>query len=183
MTVDFHKAFFQPISSSAVLVRDGRTLGHVTHHADYLNPRRAAVPNQVDKSLQTTRRFDALKLWVTLRTLGADGVGELFDRVIDLADEAFRLLEADPRFEVTTRPALSTVVFRYRPPADATPEVCDRVNRQAREALLASGAAFVAATKVEERQYLKLTLLNPGTTRQDLAAVLDLVAHHAEEAT
>ena len=41
VTVDFHKAFFQPISSSAVVVRDGRTLAHVTHHADYLNPRRA----------------------------------------------------------------------------------------------------------------------------------------------
>lgn len=183
VTVDFHKSFFQPISSSAVLVRDGRTLGHVTHHADYLNPAKATVPNQVDKSLQTTRRFDALKLWVTLRTLGADGVGELFDRVIDLADEAHRLLDADPRFEVSTAPTLSTVVFRYRPPSDATPERCDRLNRRAREALLASGAAFVAATTVEERQYLKLTLLNPNTTHRDLAAVLDLVAHHAEEAT
>ena len=50
----------------------GATLRHVTHHADYLNPERASVPNQVDKSLQTTRRFDALKLWLTLRILGAD---------------------------------------------------------------------------------------------------------------
>ena len=40
------------------------------------------IPNQVDKSLQTTRRFDALKLWLTLRIMGADGVGELFDEVV-----------------------------------------------------------------------------------------------------
>jgi L-2,4-diaminobutyrate decarboxylase len=63
VTVDYHKAFFQPVSSSAVLVRDRAALRHVTHHAEYLNPRTArGVPNQVDKSLQTTRRFDALKL-------------------------------------------------------------------------------------------------------------------------
>ena len=114
VTVDFHKAFFQPISSSAVVVRDGATLRHVTHHADYLNPERATVPNQVDKSLQTTRRFDALKLWLTLRILGAEAVGALFDGVIDLAASAYELLDADPRFEVVTRPELSTLVFRLR---------------------------------------------------------------------
>ena len=50
---------FQPVSCSALLVRDGATLGHVTWHADYLNPKDSAHPNQVDKSLQTTRRFEA----------------------------------------------------------------------------------------------------------------------------
>ena len=63
------------------------------------------MPNQVDKSLQTTRRFDALKLWLTLRMLGADGVGALFDPVVDLAAEAYELLDADPRFEVRRAPA------------------------------------------------------------------------------
>ncbi|MGH1551771.1 pyridoxal-dependent decarboxylase [Streptomyces sp. L7] len=63
VTVDYHKSFFQPVSSSALLVRDADTLRHATYHADYLNPRRMVqerIPNQVDKSLQTTRRFDAL---------------------------------------------------------------------------------------------------------------------------
>ena len=38
VTIDFHKTWFLPVSASAVIVRDGRTLRHVTHHADYLNP-------------------------------------------------------------------------------------------------------------------------------------------------
>ncbi|NEE61022.1 pyridoxal-dependent decarboxylase, partial [Streptomyces sp. SID8455] len=91
--------FFQPVSSSAVLVRDRATLRHALYHAEYLNPRRMAeerIPNQVDKSLQTTRRFDALKLWMTLRVMGADGIGELFDEVCDLAAEGWKLLAADP---------------------------------------------------------------------------------------
>ncbi|MCI4067072.1 pyridoxal-dependent decarboxylase, partial [Micromonospora sp. R77] len=100
VTVDFHKSFFQPVSASALLVRDGRTLRHVTHHADYLNPAGDTLPNQVDKSLQTTRRFDALKLWLTLRILGPDAVGALFDEVLDRAADAWALVDADPRFEV-----------------------------------------------------------------------------------
>lgn len=184
VTVDYHKSFFQPVSSSAVLVRDAATLRHATYHADYLNPQRTAeerIPNQVDKSLQTTRRFDALKLWMTLRTMGADGIGELFDQVCDLAREGWRLLAADPRFDVVVQPALSTLVFRYIPAAVTGPDRIDRANLYARKALFASGDAVVAGTKVGGRHYLKFTLLNPETTTDDIAAVLDLIAGHAEQ--
>jgi L-2,4-diaminobutyrate decarboxylase len=184
VTVDYHKSFFQPVSSSAVLVRDAATLRHATYHADYLNPRRTVeerIPNQVDKSLQTTRRFDALKLWMTLRVMGADGVGQLFDEVCDLAAAGWELLAADPRYDVVVQPQLSTLVYRYIPRSVTDPALIDRANLYARKALFASGEAVVAGTKVGERQYLKFTLLNPETTTEDIAAVLDLIAGHAEQ--
>ncbi|MGW2616231.1 lysine decarboxylase DesA [Streptomyces sp. NPDC001500] len=184
VTVDYHKSFFQPVSSSAVLVRDATTLRHATYHAEYLNPRSTVqerIPNQVDKSLQTTRRFDALKLWMTLRTMGADGIGRLFDEVCDLAADGWRLLAADPRFDVVVQPSLSTLVFRYVPAAVTDPAETDRANLYARKALFASGDAVVAGTKVGARHYLKFTLLNPETTTDDIAAVLDLIAGHAEQ--
>ena len=182
VTVDYHKSFFQPVSSSAVLVRDRAVLGHVTYHADYLNPAHSVereIPNQVDKSIQTTRRFDALKLWLTLRIMGADAVGELFDEVVDRAAEAWQLLSDDPRFEVVTEPQLSTLVFRYLPSPAAEPSLTDRINLHAREALSESGEAVVAATVVDGRHYLKFTLLNPETSLSDIATVLDLIAEHA----
>ncbi|MFI0811210.1 lysine decarboxylase DesA [Streptomyces echinatus] len=184
VTVDYHKSFFQPVSSSALLVRDEATLRHATYHAEYLNPRRMVqerIPNQVDKSLQTTRRFDALKLWLTLRTMGADGIGQLFDEVCDLAREGWELLAGDPRYHVVVEPGLSTLVFRYIPTAVTDPAEIDRANLYARKALFASGDAVVAGTKVAGRQYLKFTLLNPETTTADIATVLDLIAGHAEQ--
>ncbi|WP_049872052.1 pyridoxal phosphate-dependent decarboxylase family protein [Catenulispora acidiphila] len=184
VTVDFHKSFFQPVSSSALVVRERATLSHATYHADYLNPARMVeqrIPNQVDKSIQTTRRFDALKLWMTLRIMGPDAVGDLFDEVIDRAAQAWVLLTVDPRFEVVTRSQLSTLVFRYLPPEGATRDLADGANLYAREALASSGAALVAGTKVGDRHYLKFTLLNPETTVDDIAHVLDLIADHAAE--
>lgn len=184
VTVDYHKSFFQPVSSSAVLVKDAATLRHATYHAEYLNPRRMVqerIPNQVDKSLQTTRRFDALKLWMTLRVMGADGIGQLFDEVCDLAAEGWKLLAADPRFDVVVEPTLSTLVFRYIPAAVTDPAEIDRANLYARKALFASGDAVVAGTKVGGRHYLKFTLLNPETTVEDMSVVLDLIAGHAEQ--
>lgn len=181
VTVDYHKSFFQPVSSGAVIMRDRQTLRHATYHADYLNPKRAAderIPNQVDKSLQTTRRFDALKLWLTLRIMGPDAVGELFDTVVDRAAEGWRLLAADERFEVVVEPQLSTLVFRWVSDG-LTAEEIDAANLHARKALAASGLAVIAGTVVDGRHYLKFTILNPRTTAADLKEVLDLVAGHA----
>jgi L-2,4-diaminobutyrate decarboxylase len=174
VTVDFHKSFFQPVSSSALVVRERPDLAPVAWHADYLNPEENAEPNQVDKSLQTTRRFDALKLWVTLRALGPDGVGALVDAVCDLAAAVHQDLADDRDFRVVGTTDLSTVLFRYQPDGlDA--ERADALVPQVRRVLFDSGRALVAKTVVDGRPCLKLTLLNPDATLADIRGVLELV--------
>ena len=185
VTVDYHKSFFQPVSSSALLVRDGRTLRHATYHADYLNPARMAeqrIPNQVDKSLQTTRRFDALKLWLTLRVMGPDLVGSYVDAVCDLATATHDALRGDPEIELAAEPSLSTLVLRYRP-AGVTEDAADVLVPRIRQTLYQRGSAMVAATKVEGRCWLKLTLLNPLATREDVLAVVGQVRGVGRELT
>ncbi|WP_210649563.1 aspartate aminotransferase family protein [Nocardioides sp. SYSU D00065] len=174
VAIDYHKTWFQPVSCSALLVRDGATLGHVTWHAAYLNPKDSAHPNQVDKSLQTTRRFEALKLWMTLRVMGADAIGEHLDAVIDLADAVAAELTAMPEIDVAAAPQLSTIVFRWCPPGLDDDEV-GRLNAAVRAELFDSGRALVAATRVDGRSYLKLTLLNPVATVDDVLGVVALV--------
>lgn len=174
VTVDYHKTFWQPVSASAVIVRDRRSLGHVTHHADYLNPATSVQPNQVDKSMQTTRRFDALKLWLTLRIMGADAVGEIFDEVIDLTAAVHEMLLDDPDFEVAAAPGLSTLVFRYRP-VGMCASVASELAPVIRAAVFEGGQAVVAGTKVDGEGWLKFTLLNPTATPASMAQVLDVI--------
>jgi L-2,4-diaminobutyrate decarboxylase len=174
VTVDFHKSFFQPVSCSAIVVRRGETLRRIAVHADYLNPRAATVPNQVDKSLQTTRRLDALKLWMTLRAMGSDRIGEMFDAVVDRAHEAHRHLLDDPDFEALAPPTLSTLLFRFRPAGLSVP-ACDALIPRLRQRLFHGGRAIVAGTTVGGHHWLKFTLLNPNTTMDDLRDVLELI--------
>jgi L-2,4-diaminobutyrate decarboxylase len=160
-------------------------LRHITYYADYLNPESAAlaeIPNQVDKSIQTTRRFDALKLWLTLRIMGADAIGALFDEAIDLAARVGSLLAADDDFELAAEPQLSTLVFRYRPRIDTTngsqlisEDASDQLNPAIRAAVFASGTAVVAGTKVAGRHYLKFTLLNAEATLEDISQIISLL--------
>ncbi|PWJ53645.1 L-2,4-diaminobutyrate decarboxylase [Quadrisphaera granulorum] len=192
VTVDFHKTFFQPVSSSVLLVRDSASLRHVAHHADYLNPEPELLldaglpvaPDQVGKSLQTTRRFDALKLWLTLRVMGADAVGDLVDAVIDTASAAHRVLAADPRLDVVVAPELSTLVFTFRPGAGPHahlgPLELDRLVRRVRASVGNEGRAVLGGTTVRGRAHLKLTLLNPATTVEHVREVIALVHEHAE---
>ncbi len=77
ITVDFHKMFFQPISCGAVLLKDKAHFGYIRHHADYLNREEDVLPNLVDKSIATTRRFDALKVWMTLQNVGPQALGSM----------------------------------------------------------------------------------------------------------
>lgn len=178
IAVDFHKLFYQPISCGALLLREATAFERMARNAAYLNPgsdEERGVPNLVAKSLQTTRRFDALKPYLAFRALGRERLARLVESTLSLADEAATLLEAADDFELLADPTLSTVVFRYRPRDGLTDGTVSRLNDAIRNELLRDGRTLVARTDVEGVTSLKFTLLNPTATLDDVAAMLDVV--------
>ena len=185
VTVDYHKSFFQPVSCSAFIARNGKHLGVVTHHADYLNPLQAAqegTPDLVNKSMQTTRRFDALKLWMTLREFGADGLGECFEAVMHSTQDFWHWMSGLDEIDCLHEPELSTLVFRFCPrDSDASGKDLDDCNRAIRKALASEGETLIAATRVGGRQYLKFTILNPATRMDDIRAIVSRILFYGRE--
>jgi L-2,4-diaminobutyrate decarboxylase len=180
IAVDFHKQLYQPISCAAFLVKNGADFFLMKRHADYLNPEddeASGVPNLVGKSLQTTRRFDALKVFVSLRTLGREGFEVMIDRTLEVAAETARLVAADPRLELAVRPEMGVVVFRYLPEERNR---ADGINEGIREALLRGSEAVLARTRVRGRSHLKFTLLNPRTTVGHVEEILEKVGELGE---
>lgn len=178
VTVDYHKSFFQPIGSSALIVKAASSFESIAHYAEYLNPvsEAAATPNQVSKSLQTTRRFDALKLWVTLRTLGVQRLGSMFDQVIALAEDAQQEVAMRAQLHLVADVQLSTLVFSFEDPSHPLEiEEHNQLANQIRQRLYSSGEAMIAATTVAGKRLLKLTLLNPNTTLSDISEILDAI--------
>ncbi|ELZ79070.1 L-2,4-diaminobutyrate decarboxylase (siderophore biosynthesis protein) [Haloferax larsenii JCM 13917] len=180
IAVDFHKLFYQPISCGAFLLQDGTNYQYIQRHAAYLNPEsddEAGVPNLVSKSVQTTRRFDALKPYVTFRTLGRKRLAELVDSTLELASETAAYLQDSDRFACLHTPTLNAVVFRYVPehvPSDTdTDQYVGTLNERIRDALLNEGRAVVARTEVDGVASLKFTLLNPRATWADVESLLD----------
>ncbi|MFF7880380.1 pyridoxal phosphate-dependent decarboxylase family protein [Streptomyces sp. NPDC020794] len=174
VTLDLHKLGWQPVAAGLLVVKDPHDLDVLSHRADYLNAdddTEAGLPDLLGRSLRTTRRPDILKVAVTLKTLGRAGLGALVDQVCARAVELADLVEAHPGFELYDPPTLSTVLFR---PAEASDEAVAAVRRT----LLHEGRAVLGRALLDDRLWLKATLLNPHTRPGDLAALLKLVEGH-----
>ncbi len=117
------------------------------------------------------RRFRALKLWMTLRMLGAGPLRTHIRRHVEWAHEFAGWVAADGRFEVVIEPNLALVCFALRAGDDASRRLLDRVN--------ASGRGFLSHARVNGRFVLRLAIGGATTTRRDVAAIWQLLADSA----
>lgn len=156
ITIDFHKMFLLPISASALLVKEQCTLSAFELHADYLNreeDEEDGYINLVGKSMQTTRRFDALKVYVSFHMRGRGGYRQIMDTAIGNAEYFFSKISRDEDFIAPIAPELSSVVFALKGG--------DERNRKTRRALLKEGIV-IGQTVFRGMVALKFTLLNPA---------------------
>ena len=186
ITLDFHKQFFQTISCGAFLLKEERHYELMRYQAAYLNSEfdeAAGVPNLVSKSLQTTRRFDALKLWMGLEALGQKQYAAIIDHGVSLAQEVAQYVTSEAALELVMKPQLASVLFRYRPEqlAGSSDAAIALLNQKIGDALLESGRANVGVTEHNGVTCLKLTLLNPTVTLEDVKVLLALVEKTAQQ--
>lgn len=175
ITVDFHKFFYQPISCGAFLVKSQDDFRYISYHADYLNPMKddqEGIVNLVNKSVQTTRRFDALKLYLSLKTIGTNQFGRMIDDTLKVARYAASYMEKFNHILIQNpEPEINTVIFRYQPKALEGKDI-NELNRTIQQRLLYSGKGVVAKTTIKGHTFLKLTLLNPRTKPEDIHSLL-----------
>jgi len=183
ITLDFHKLVWQPISCGAFLLREAAHFDLAATHADYLNPESHladGIPDLVNRSVLTTRRFDALKVWMTTKVLGRERLARYIDATCALACEVAAAVRARPALALVHAPnELSTVLFRVRAtrrdgePAASHAAREDALNARVHDDLFRRGVAVLGTTRVHGRTTLKLTLLNPAATVSDYAAILE----------
>ena len=113
--------------------------------------------------MQTTRRFDALKVYMAFQTRGADGYGTIIDRAVSNASYFYGRISEDPEFIAPVEPELSSVVFALRNG--------DEVNKKVRRALLSEGTV-IGQTVMDGRVMLKFTLLNPNLGPERIDSII-----------
>ncbi len=177
ISVDFHKLFFQTISCGALLVNDKASLRFLLHHADYLNREHDELPNLVDKSMATTKRFDALKVYMTMQAVGPQMLGDMLDHLVAQAEQVATMIDQHNSFELLAAPSLSTVLFRV-----ATPHLnLDSLNQKVRIQALVRGIAVLGETCVNGQSALKFTILNPCLQLADFETLLTNIETLANE--
>lgn len=176
ITVDFHKMMLLPISCSCILLKNKKDMDVLSFHSDYLNrieDEEDGYDNLVSKSMQTTRRFDALKVYVSFMTRGQDGYEELINSMIENAQYFYSILKSCQRIETLNIPELTSVVFRVLPITNNTD--IDDYNKKIRRALMHEHGIIIGQTVANSKTYLKFTLLNPTIQKQDFDSLLKLI--------
>jgi glutamate/tyrosine decarboxylase-like PLP-dependent enzyme len=181
LALDPHKWLSVPVECGCVLVRDGESLRDAFSLVPpYLRtePDRGfgGLPWYAEYGFQQTRGFRALKLWLTLRALGRDGLRTHIAQHNRLARQLADLVDVDPEFERLAPVPLSIVCFRYRPSGwRDDDDRLDVLNKTIMEEVQTGGEAFLTQAVLNGRVALRATVLHYGTTGDDLAALLEVV--------
>jgi L-2,4-diaminobutyrate decarboxylase len=127
-------------------------------------------------SFLCSRRVDAFKLWVALQRYGADGLGEIYDRLCDTTRYMWGALQQRPEFEVMHEPECNILCFRYVGTGSHADDTLDRLNRELRDRYNLSGEGWITGTNLDGRRVLRVTIMNPRTTTADVDDVLGSLA-------
>jgi glutamate/tyrosine decarboxylase-like PLP-dependent enzyme len=180
LTVDPHKWLFQPYDIGGLLVRRREDLRRTFHR----EPEYYAVWRPEERplhwyqySLEGTRPFRALKLWLSWKHLGSAGFARLIERNVDLARH---LAEAarDRGFEVVD-PQLAVVCLRLAP-RGLDDHATDELQRHLQRALEVSGAGWLSTTTLRGRTWLRAGVINYLSTEADADRILDTLVEASE---
>jgi L-2,4-diaminobutyrate decarboxylase len=173
---DPHKMMLLPLSAGMLVVRDERDIDQAfLQRAPYLfhGAENQPVPDQGVRSFACSRRADALKAWVALLRYGADGIGELYDRLCDLTADLYGLIERHPSFETFHAPESNILCFRFVGDGRSDDAALDLLNKELRERFNRSGVGWITTTVLNGRRVLRVTIMNPRTRAEHLQRLLD----------
>lgn len=181
VAVDAHKWLYVPKACGCLMVRDAGTLTSAfAHDSGYMLHDEGGPSHAVDQTLEYSRPFRALKLWLALRTHGADAFCAAIERNLAQARLLADLVRAASDLELLAGPTLSVVPFRHRP-AGVTD--LDAHNRALVRALQIDGRVWVSDAVVDERVCLRPCFVNFRTTEDDVRALVDVVREIGHRST
>ena len=171
LSLDPHKWLFQPFGIGCVLVRDPMWLEETFRVLpEYLREVLSwgEGVNFSDRGPELTRRFRALKLWMSVKAFGLAAFRRAVETGLANARFAEKQLRSNAAWEVLTPASLGVVAFRYRPVGHSDSDL-NRINLAISQRCIAGGFAMVTTTELRNKTSLRLCTINPRTTREDIS--------------
>ncbi len=166
--VDPHKWLFAPYDSCALIYRDpAQARAAHTQTAGYLDPVTVEGEwNPSDFAVQLTRRARGLPFWFSLAVHGTDAYCAAVERTLAVAREGRAIIDDRSHTRLLVEPDLSVLVF-------------ERIGWDAGQyarwssRILDQQLGFVTPTRHAGKVCTRFAVVNPLTTVDDLAALID----------
>jgi aromatic-L-amino-acid/L-tryptophan decarboxylase len=179
LAIDAHKWLYVPVDCSALLVHDVSVsaLAFGARAGDYVRVLEAEHDEAFafwDHGLELSRRFRALKLWMTLRHYGVRRLAEAIEHDIAMAAHLAALVEQSSEFELLSPPSLSICTFRHVPATLAADDL-DAHNERLLAALQRDGRVYLSNAVVDGHFALRACVTNYRTTTADIERTVDVL--------
>ena len=186
VSLDPHKWLYQPLDCGCLLFRDPAqaraTFSFTGDYAKSLQDDPLEDFAFFDESLELSRRFRALKLWLSLRYHGLSNFRRQIDNDLNCANQLASLVDSNPEMELLAPVPLSAVCFRYIPRRDGFKETqLDDLNLRILRDVQRSGRVYISNATIHGKFALRACMVNHRTTAADVEAVIDEVLRVGRE--
>ena len=182
ITIDPHKWMFVPFACGAVLVGEG---GRILRDAfditpEYLSEERGGTDVEYDffrYGQLGTRRFNALKIWMTLKFMGTKGYALTIERQIELTHYLAARLDALDGFERVGEVETAVCCFRFLPEklGNQAEEERDRLQRNLQQRVERSRQAWISTTVLKGRRAIRVNVNSFLTERRHIDDLVELL--------
>lgn len=185
VSLDPHKWLYVPVDAGCLLFRDAGAAraAFSTEAADYIKTHGYTDEEAFafwDYSVELSRRFRALKVWLTLQYYGSRRLAQAISDDISLAEYLGDVVSNAGDFELLAPVELSICCFRYIPPRPASDAELDRLNERIMELVQKGGRAYLSNATVNGRFALRACITNFRTTKTDIDTTIQVIRETAE---
>ncbi|MGC2448717.1 MAG: aminotransferase class V-fold PLP-dependent enzyme [Candidatus Sulfotelmatobacter sp.] len=185
ISLDPHKWLYQPLDCGCLLYRDPqagqRTFSHSGDYARTLSADPIEGFAFFEESLELSRRFRALKLWLSLRYHGVGAFRDSIKKDLRQARSLAEAIQKEPQLEVVAAGELSAVCFRYRGATSLSKEELNRLNLEVLTRVINRGRVYLSNASIDGKFCLRACIVNHRTTDVDVDSVVPEVLAAAKE--
>lgn len=180
VSLDPHKWLYVPVDAGCLLFRDAAAAmaAFSTEDADYIKTHGYSDDEAFafwDYGVELSRRFRALKVWLTLQYYGSRRIAEAISEDIALAAYFGEKLGEAEDFELLAPVELSICCFRYVPRPGLSDAELDRLNERIMGLVQKGGRAYVSNATVKGRFALRACITNFRTTKADIDETIKII--------
>lgn len=185
ISLDPHKWLYQPLDCGCLLYRSPdaarRTFSHSGEYARSLSADPVEGFVFFEESMELSRRFRALKLWLSLRYHGVAAFRQSIAKDLAQARRLADAIQKEPQLELLAPVELSAVCFRHRGKGNTPKEDLNRMNQVLLKRVVERGRVYLSNASLRGTFCLRACIVNHRTKDADVDCVIPEVLAAARE--
>jgi len=185
VVIDFHKMLLVPALNTLIMFRNGeRSYETFAQKASYLFQKSQSNVwyNSAIRTIECTKSALGIIAYTAMKYYGNNYYKEYIDGRYDLAAEFAFIVKSDKELEIAVTPESNIICFRFAP-AGIDDYTLNQINLKIRDRIIKEGSFYIVQAELSGKIWIRLTIINPMTTKEDLINLITRIKKTGNEET